>query len=203
MKNNVTVIGLTGPTGAGKSEVAALLVKAGATVIDADALAREVTAAGHPCLQKLAEAFSPSVLQTDGSLDRKALAALAFATPEDTARLNAITHPYILSLADERLSACQTPIAVIDAPLLFQCGMETICDRTLVVTAPYEERRSRIMRRDGLTEKQAEMRMNAQPDEAYYTERADDVLCNDGDFDAFVKAATAWIDRIKETLHEA
>ncbi|MBE6758027.1 MAG: dephospho-CoA kinase [Ruminococcaceae bacterium] len=190
------IIGLTGPTGAGKSEAARLLSAAGIPVVDADLLAREVTAKGHPCLAELAEAFSETVLNADGTLNRAALAAAAFATPEATARLNAVTHPHILRLADERFAALwaagATAVA-LDAPLLFESGMDRMCDRTVAVLAPAAIRQARICERDGISAEQAALRMQAQPDEAFYRERADDVLYNDGDLTAFRKTVKAWM----------
>lgn len=203
MKSEQThwIIGLTGPTGAGKGEAAALLQKAGVPVVDTDGLAREVTAPGHPCLSELAAAFSPAILREDGSLDRRALAAVAFATAEGAATLNAITHPHIIARAGEMLEgfwAEGARIAAVDAPLLFESGMDKICDRTVAVLAPAAVRLARIMQRDGLSEEQAAARMNAQPDEAYYTDRADDVIYNNGDLAAFQDSVCAWIARVKD-----
>lgn len=195
------LIGLTGPTGAGKSVVARLLRSAGIPVVDTDALARAVTEAGHPCLAELAAAFSPAVLRADGTLDRKELAARAFATPADTARLNAITHPHILALAAEQLEAfweAGAKMAAVDAPVLFESGMDRMCDRTVAVLAPAAVREARICARDTLTAEQALQRMQAQPADAFYEERADDVLHNDGDLAVFEARVNAWIARLLE-----
>lgn len=194
------VIGLTGPTGAGKSELTALLQAAGIPVVDTDILAREVTEKGHPCLERLVEAFSPAILREDGTLDRRALAAAAFATPEAQATLNAITHPPVLARAKELLDdafAAGATIAVVDAPLLFESGADAMCDRTVAVLASPEQRLSRIMKRDNLTEMQARSRMNAQPTAQYYIDRADEVLLNDGDLDAFRAMAARWIAQLQ------
>lgn len=200
MNKKGLVIGLTGPTGAGKSELTALLRAAGVPVVDTDVLAREVTQPGHPCLARLAEAFSPAILREDGSLDRRALAAVAFASPQAQATLNAITHPAVLARAQELLDgffAAGARLAVVDAPLLFESGADALCDRTVAVLAPPEQRFSRIIKRDDLTETQARARMNAQPSEEYYTERADEVLHNNGDLATFRAAAQAWIERLR------
>lgn len=198
-KRGVTV-GLTGPTGAGKGVVSACLAAAGIPVVDTDRLARQVTAAGHPCLAQLAEAFSPSVLRADGTLDRAKLASLAFAAPEATARLNAITHPHIFALVEEQLAMFWNQgimIAAVDAPVLFESGMDRMCDRTVAVLAPAAVRLARICERDGITPEQAEMRMNAQPADAFYEERADDVLYNDGDLAAFEESVNRFIARLQ------
>ena len=197
------ILGLTGPTGAGKGVVAAQLTAAGIPVVDTDRLARDVTAAGHPCLIQLAAAFSPAILREDGTLDRAQLASLAFASPEATARLNAITHPHIFALAEERLAAFWEqgmPVAVVDAPVLFESGMDRMCDRTVAVLAPAEVRLARICARDGLSEAQAKARMSAQPDDRFYEERADDLLYNEGDLFTFEACVNAWIARLREEL---
>ncbi len=200
-KKRGVIIGLTGPTGAGKGVVARLLAAAGIPVVDTDGLAREVTASGHPCLSQLAAAFSPTVLRADGTLDRAKLASLAFASPEATARLNAVTHPHIFALTEERLTAAWeqgATIAAVDAPVLFESGMYRMCDRTVAVLAPAAVRLVRICERDNIPPAQAQQRMNAQPVDAFYEERADEVLYNDGDLAAFEAAVNGWIARLRK-----
>ncbi len=177
-------IGLTGPTGAGKSTVAAHFAAAGLPIVDADALARQVTAHGSPTLTVLAETFGADILLADGTLDRKALAARAFAGPQQTEKLNAVTHPAILQLMQAQLDALEAvgeKAAVIDAPLLFEAGLDRICDLTVAVLASKETRRARIMARDGMDSTAADSRMAAQPDERFYLERAGNILYNDDD----------------------
>lgn len=200
-KKRGVIVGLTGPTGAGKGVVAELLSAAGIPVVDTDGLARAVTAAGHPCLEQLAAAFSPAVLRADGTLDRAKLASLAFATPEATARLNEITHPHILALVKEQLAAFWeqgVTVAAVDAPVLFESGMHRMCDRTVAVLAPAAVRMARICARDGITPAQAEQRMNAQPADVFYEERADELLYNNGDLAAFKETVNGWIARLRE-----
>lgn len=175
------ILGLTGPTGAGKGAVGALLAARGAYIIDTDRLAREAVAKGEPCLTALAARFGEDILLADGSLDRAALAAKAFADPAEKAALEAITHPAIIARSQQLLSACHAPLAVIDAPLLFESGMDAICHVTLAVLAPADVRLARIRARDGIDDAAALRRMNAQPDDAFYRTRADHILINDGD----------------------
>lgn len=177
------ILGLTGPSGAGKSEVARMLEEKGYPLVDADSLVREVQRPGSPCLAALAEAFSPDILRPDGSLDRQKLAALAFCSPEQTQRLNRIVHPAVIALSEERFrqaAEAGAEAAVLDAPLLFESGMDRLCGRTVAVLAPAGERLRRIRQRDGLTEEQAKIRMGAQPSDDYYTARASLVIRNDG-----------------------
>ena len=175
------LIGLTGPTGSGKSSVAQQLSDSGALWIDCDGIARQVVQKGTPGLAALCRAFSDQILAPDGTLDRKALARLAFATPQQTKRLNAITHPLILQEISRILKEQQSRggLAVLDAPLLFEAGLDRICDATIAVVAPAKARLTRIMARDGLTQEEAQRRMDAQPDLSYYQQRADYLIEND------------------------
>ncbi len=187
-------IGLTGPTGAGKSTVAAYLADKGFPTVSADAAAREVTAAGSPALPLLAEAFGADILLADGTLDRTLLAARAFADPAATARLNAITHPAIIRLIDEKaatLAEGGARAVIIDAPLLFEAGVDKACDHTVAVIATADNRLGRIIARDSLSEAAARQRMNAQPDTDFYTTRAEVVLLNNGDLSALLAQAEA------------
>ena len=175
------ILGLTGPTGAGKGAVGERLASHGALVIDTDRLAREVVQAGSPCLKQLCDRFGEDILQEDGSLNRAALAKKAFGDPAQKAALEAITHPAIIARSKELLASSKASLAVIDAPLLFESGMDAMCDVTLAVTAPASVRMARIMQRDGIDETAALLRMNAQPDEEFYRSRATHTLNNDGD----------------------
>ncbi len=192
-------IGLTGPTGAGKSTVAAVFSAAGLPVIDADKLAREVTLPGEPALLSLADAFGADILLPDGSLDRKKLAARAFADKDSTARLNGITHPAIIKKTNAAFAAAKAAgqkAVVLDAPLLFEASLDKICDHTVAVLAPEEIRLIRICERDGLSEDAARQRMNAQPEDDFYIARADTVLHNTGTPDDLEKQAKALLSRI-------
>lgn len=185
--SKTTVIGLTGPTGAGKSAVARRLETAGATVIDADVLARRVVEPGEAALTALVERFSAAILTPDGTLDRAALAKIAFASSDATAALNAIVHPAVIARMKQELEEAKrrgVAVVVLDVPLLFQAGLETLCDLTVTVTASDAVRKERICRRDTLDEAAATARMNAQPPAEYYTSRADRVIDNNGDEDA-------------------
>ena len=172
------VIGLTGPTGAGKSSVAKELAALGCAVVDCDRIARQVTDSCVPCLQSLAEEFGSDILQ-EGVLDRKLLAARAFASPEKTRKLNELTHPWILGETKAQIQAALDagkPFVVVDAPLLFEAGVDVLCDEIVAVTVPFEKRLQRIMKRDHISEELARARMAAQHPESWYEERAGKVI---------------------------
>lgn len=172
-----TVIGLTGPTGAGKSTWAGAFRALGCAVIDCDALARQVTES--PAVQgALRAAFGEDVVRA-GALDRRLLAARAFADAKSAARLNAITHPAIRAQLRRELDAAERAgarAAVIDAPLLFEGGIAGLCTVTAAVLAPPEVRLARILARDGITAEEARRRMGRQHGEAYFREHAGAVL---------------------------
>lgn len=187
------VIGLTGPTGAGKSTVAAALKKLGCAVVDADRIARE-TVGEKECLEALRRAFGGDIAGPDGKLDRRLLAQRAFSSPENTRRLNSITHPLILKESVRRIEKEKRNgirAVILDAPLLFESGADSLCDTTIAVVTSEESRLKRIMARDQITREQALERMKAQHDGAYYTSRAAypfDGSIGWGEFDGAVAA---------------
>lgn len=174
-------LGLTGPTGAGKTTVARLLEQNGIPLVDADAIARTVTEKGSPVLSALADTFGKEILFPDGSLDRRALAAVAFSSKENTEKLNAVTHPAILARIRRALADATGDAVVLDAPLLFETGLDALCDHTAAIVADEAVRLARITARDGISEEAAKKRMAVQPDTAFYAARADILLYNNGD----------------------
>ena len=147
-------------------------------MVDCDRIARQVTDSCVPCLQSLAEEFGSDILQ-EGVLDRKLLAARAFASPEKTRKLNELTHPWILGETKAQIQAALDagkPFVVVDAPLLFEAGVDALCDEIVAVTVPFEKRLQRIMKRDHISEELARARMAAQHPESWYEERAGKVI---------------------------
>ncbi|HCC35566.1 MAG TPA: dephospho-CoA kinase [Ruminococcaceae bacterium] len=174
------VLGLTGPTGAGKT-LAAGYLKDVFFHIDCDRIARETVQPGTVGLVRLREAFGAGILRPDGSLDRKALAALAFARRESTALLNSLVHPLITERVKSLLAECKAAKkpALLDAPLLFESGAGSLCDFTAAVLAGKETRILRIMARDKIDRAQALLRTQAQQNDEYYRSRADFIIYND------------------------
>lgn len=190
---NLFIVGLTGSTGAGKSEVARMMAERPSwIVIDADVLSRRVVEPGQPALKELTERFSSDILHSDGTLNRKRLAEKAFSSQEKTEALNAIVHPAVRSEIQRELTEAAEQgkaVAVIDAPLLLQAGLDAICDYTLAVVSTPQLRQSRILERDGLTVEEARRRMSAQPSDDYYETRVTAVLYNLGERDSLIRAA--------------
>lgn len=186
------ILGLTGGTGCGKSTVAAYLVQKGAAVIDADAIARTVVLPGKPALIKLSAAFD-DILLPNGSLNRKKLGAQVFSDPEKLNTLNHITHTYIIEEINRQLAALKNSLIVIDAPLLLECGLDVLCTACAAVLAEKAVRCARITERDGLNREQAEARINAQPEDSFYTERCRFILYNNGSTPALYRAVDAML----------
>ncbi len=191
------LVGLTGGIGAGKSTVARLLTERGAVVLDADQVARDVVEPGQPALDALVAEFGPEILDAEGRLDRPALAAKAFATPEARAALEAITHPAIHAEFGRRMAEAPTDaVVVMDVPLLVESG--TAAERgyevVIVVEAPRDLRLDRLEAR-GLDRADAEARMAAQATDEQRRAVATHVIDNAGDLDALTHAVDAvWQD---------
>jgi dephospho-CoA kinase len=177
------LVGLTGGIGSGKSTVARLLEARGAVVVDADQVARDVVEPGQPAFEQLVERFGPEVVGADGHLDRPRLAAMAFASEEGTAALNAITHPAVGAEFLRRMSAAPADgIVVCDVPLLVES--ETAASRgyefVIVVEAPRELRLERLEGR-GVPPPDAAARMAKQATDEQRRAVATHLVDNSGD----------------------
>ena len=174
------VIGLTGPTGSGKSSLSKIAEEFGLKVIDCDKTAREVTNKGTEGLTALVSAFGEDILLPDGNLNRKALANRAFKDSKSTELLNKTILPFI---ADIVIKQSKNQDTLLDAPTLFESGINKICNKTVAVLADRDIRLKRIIERDNLTLKEAEIRIN----ETFFKENADYVLYNNGNENAFLE----------------
>lgn len=183
------ILGLTGPSGAGKGVVAARLRDThGFAWIDTDAVYHQITSTASPCLDELRAAFGEAIVK-DGALDRKALAAIVFAkdAQDKLLLLGSITHKHVLAVAAQMVNQARqsgAAGAIIDAPLLFESGADATCTHTLAVLADKQTRMTRIMARDGLTAEQAQARLDAQKPDAFYLERAHFIIYNNNTADA-------------------
>lgn len=170
------VVGLTGPTGAGKSSVTDVAKNLGFKIIDCDALARLAVEKGSDGLADIVKAFGDGVLNSDGTLNRKQLAALAFSASDKTELLNKTLLPHIVKLIKAQIDV---PLVLLDAPTLFESGADSLCDDVIVVLCDEKTRKKRIIKRDGIDESAAELRIKAGKDDNYYIERANNIVYND------------------------
>ena len=180
-------IGLTGGIGTGKSTVSRYLTTKGYKIIDADQIAREVVEPGQPALASLIGEFGSEILLEDGSLNRRELARLAFASPEGKAALDRITHGAIFARIEElqlqyaaELEKTSDAVIFLDVPLLFETGFDRKADLVWVVDVPDEIRVQRVVLRDGLTEEEIWARIKNQMSREEKIARADVVLDNSG-----------------------
>lgn len=188
-KKGPLIVGLTGQTGAGKSTVTEAFERSGFVVFDCDAITRELQQKPD-VLAKLAAAFGEQILLEDSTLNRKMLAAIAFSEPKQTEKLNNVMIPLIKAELDTRIAQAQSQgkrYILLDAPTLFESGVDKMCDRKVSVLAAEGVRLQRILSRDGITEEQARLRMSAQQKDAYYTVRSDFVLRNNGTKEELLK----------------
>lgn len=189
-------VGLTGNIAAGKSTVAEVWRSLGATVVDADVLARRAVEPGTPALRAIADAFGPDVLDTDGSLNRAALRQEVFANAAVRERLERIVHPAVAALRDaafREAEAAGAPLIVADIPLLFEVGMQDEFDRVVLVDAPVQERLRRIVENRNLSPAEAERMIAAQMPAERKRDLAD-ILIDNGGTEAELRrrAADAW-----------
>ena len=176
-------VGLTGGIGSGKSTVARMLADEGFPVVDADQIAREIMELGSPVLAEVADVFGADLIDDTGALNRGELARRAFASTEQTAKLNAITHPAIRAESNRRFDAAEAAgerAVIYDMPLLVDLGLDGEMDLTVVVDVDVDERVRRLVDKRGLTEPDARARIAQQVDDATRLAAADVAIDNNG-----------------------
>ena len=162
--NKPYVIGLTGSTGSGKTEAARYLEALGAARFDADAASRAVTAPGGAALPAIRACFGDGVFRPDGTLDRAALAEIVFHSTPHRRALEGIIPPLVQRMLLEKMDAAAaagTRMVILDVPLLFECGMDALCDETWALYCSRDLQISRIVARDGITREAAEARIDS------------------------------------------
>lgn len=198
------VVGLTGPTGSGKTTVSEVFADNGFYVINCDSVAHEVTQKSTPCLKELVHEFSNDILNEDGTLNRQKLADIVFSDSVKKACFEGVVYPYIIAkILDEIKNAASNGVeyVLLDAPTLFQSNADDLCDVKVSVIADEHRRYENVISRDGLSLKQAQLRMSAQKKDDYYITRSDVVIRNNKDIDTLKRTAKELVNTIKEFRH--
>lgn len=193
-------VGLTGNVASGKSSVAERWRERGATVIDADVLAREAVAPGTDGLRRIRAQWGDEIIDERGGLDRAALRRIVFADDAARSLLEGIVHPEVARLRAEREREAAErgePLVVHEIPLLFEVGLEGEFDAIVLVDAPPELRRQRLMLHRGLTADEAQRMINAQMPAERKRERADHVIRNSADLDTLRAEADRVLDALR------
>lgn len=180
------VIGLTGPSGSGKSSIAEIFTAYGLPIINADEVYHKLLEPPSLCLEELTDHFGVGILGEDGRLNRRALGAIVFSSPEELEALNTITHHHVMAEIRKKLEQLRrddTRAAVIDAPQLFEAGADRDCNVIVSVLAEKSLRLERIMRRDGITAEAAMRRIDAQKTDAFFRTHSDYVIENNDSAD--------------------
>jgi len=192
-------VGLTGSFGSGKSVVAQVFESCGVRVIDADRLAREVVAPGSEALVEIAAAFGEEMIGADGALDRARMAEVVFGDAEARERLNAIVHPRVRRCELELLNCYEeggAPVVTLEAPLLYENGLDALVDRVVVVTVDDSKRFERLTRDRGLTREQVAGRLAAQAPQSEKAAKADYVIDNNGGLEQTREQARRLVHRL-------
>lgn len=177
------VLGLTGGIACGKSTISLTLRELGAVIVDGDVLSRELTADGGLALSAIREAFGAGVFRPDGTLDRRALGAVVFSDDTARERLDRIMQPLLRRLILRDIAAARdsgAKVCVLDMPLLYEKGLDMLCDRVWCAVLPRETQIERLMARDGFTREAAEARLRSQLPTAEKAARADVVIDTSG-----------------------
>ena len=199
--DGLMIVGLTGQTGAGKSTVSRIFSENGFKVINADIIARKVVEKGTPCLAEISDYFGLSILNADGTLNRKALAEIVFTDRAKLETLDTIIYPYItgeILRLIRKYSAEGEKFILLDAPTLFESRADDFCDIIISVLADADIRLKRITARDNISEEQARQRMNSQLSEDFFISHSDYIIKNNGLIDAVAEISKEVSDKIRD-----
>ena len=186
------VVGLTGGIGSGKSAAADEFARLGATVVDTDAIAHELTAPGGAAIEPLRRLFGDAYVAASGAMDRSKMRSLAFSDPGARAKLEGLLHPLIRAESERRIRAASGPYVIHVVPLLIESpGYRGRVDRVLVVDCPEALQIERVQQRSGLGRETAEAIQRAQVPRATRAAAADDLIDNSGSLDALHKQVVA------------
>ena len=194
------IIGITGPTGSGKSMICRYFQESGIPCIDADSVYHRLLLPPSDCLNAIRMSFGNEIFSADGQLDRAKLAAIVFSDPQKLDILNKTVLGKVLCeirniIADYRRKGFDT--VAVDAPTLIESGFNKECSSVICVLAPKEQRTSRIIERDCLSDEKAAQRVNAQKSDSFYIENSDFTIMNDGDVEKLKKCTLDVINQIR------
>lgn len=178
------IIGLTGGSGTGKTEIARIFAANAYEIIDYDKLTHEIYTPGSSCLEDIRARFGDELIKADGELDRKALGAIVFSDKEALEALNSIVYKYLLAHTADMIDNSRDKRLLLDAPTLFEAGLDGKCDVIIGVIADRELRLERICARDKIEREAAQNRINSQKDDEFYRENCDYIIDNSGDLDS-------------------
>ncbi len=195
------VIGLTGGIGTGKSEVTRLLQALGAAVINADQVGHEAYKPDSESWRQVVLAFGGDILRPNGEIDRGKLGAIVFSDPEQLARLNKIMHPRMAWIVAEELGSLRsqgTPVAVVEAALLFEAGWDSLVDEVWATDSALEIVIQRLHNRSGMSAEEVLKRIDSQMDQGERLARSDVVVDNSGDVAQLARTVSGlWQSRVK------
>ena len=185
----VFTIGLTGGIGSGKTKISDTFAALGATVIDTDIIAHQLTGPNAAGSAALAAEFGSQILEADGRLNRAKMREIVFTNPDIRLQLEAILHPLIQNEANKQLNQTQTPYAMLVVPLLVgSIYFKSLCDRFLVVDCEVKTQIQRVMQRSRLSESQVQAIINTQSTREERLALADDIISNEGDPSLLIKS---------------
>jgi dephospho-CoA kinase len=197
--NKPYILGLTGGIASGKSNVAGYLRGFGCPVIDADEISRNITAKDGVALPYIRQAFGNSVFYDNGELNRSALSRVVFVDCDKLEKLNEITHPIIFEEMKKQLDELSDyPIVTLEVPLLFETGMDKICDEVWTVYTSFENQMARLMKRNKLTEEQARARIMCQISNEEKLARSDHTIDSSFEYEnTFRQTEELWNDLLR------
>ena len=193
------IVGITGPTGAGKSALSEYLRGRGIPVIDADALYHSLLIPPSPCLDALRNAFGEEIFSPEGMLDRKKLANIVFGDKNKLELLNKTVLDFVLNRARQILREYEAEgiaIAAIDAPTLIESGFHTECHTVVSVICPSKLRIERIILRDNIEKEAAEARVHGQKSDGFYISHSDRIIQNDSSESDFLEECRSFADSL-------
>lgn len=202
--SGIYVIGLTGGIASGKTTVSDYLKSLGVCVIDADEVAHEVTSPGSAGFKEIIEEFGEDLLTAEGNLNRKKLGEIVFSDKEALSKLNAIVHPLVIENIRQMLVKIEcSPCVVLDVPLLFESGMDDLCDEVWVVAVDEDTQVKRLMERDGYNLDEATRRVNAQMPLEEKVRRAHRVLDNTGTIEETKRQVDELFEGVMQTIQKS